>query len=648
MKLQYFLITLFVCVVFFLPALINPNFLTSRDNDLGRTYIPLFSFIRDSFFTYKEIPLWRSEQLMGESLVGNPLSSLFYLGNFFFLIFPVNWAATIYLISHIFIAALFTFLLARSFSLSPFSSLAAALFYAFSTKMLLHIAAGHLTMVAAFSYFPLSFLALRKIITSGDFHWIAVGALSYSLIYIVYPTIFYYAIIFLLIYFVYKVFSKKAKQTTSVTLLIRQKVVPLVLMLIVTSGLLAVVLLPHLEFAPLSTRSQLKLEDVALPLWNLRRFATSLTFPYINFGSFDHESLIYLGLIPSILATIGFTKLPANKKIFLAIVGILTLLFTAGLSTPLFELFYKYLPFLKYTRITTRLWFAVSLVVALLGAYALEKMKPKRLIYLLLVIFLAESFYVGHKKITATPYLSFKNDQLYQYLANDHDLFRVYCTTYCFNPQLISKYKIQVLHGESPIQDAKFVKFLESAGNYRHAQFAVIFPPYQVWQVNNPSQPNAMLLGLANVKYVVSSYHLSSDEFNLIQKFGNFYLYKNDFFKPRVYFEGSDQKVSIEKYSPNRIIVTFKKSLSPQVLIFSEKFYPDWYASVNNQKFKVEPYLSVFRKVVIPGNTDRIELKYEPQSFKTGKIITLATIFVLLMYFWYSLKKNKKWLKLRF
>src|SRR3990167_3417191 len=97
-KTRFYITLLFViCLVFFLPFLIRPDFLTTRDNDLGRTYIPLFSLIRNSFFTYKQIPLWRPDQLMGEPFIDNPLSSLFYPANLLFLIFSVKFASVVYL-----------------------------------------------------------------------------------------------------------------------------------------------------------------------------------------------------------------------------------------------------------------------------------------------------------------------------------------------------------------------------------------------------------------------------------------------------------------------------------------------------------------------------------------------------------------------
>src|SRR3989344_8649004 len=123
-----FLVALFsISLIFFFPFFIKPSILTSKDNDLGRTYVPLFNFFRNSFYENLSIPLWRSDQLMGESLLANPLSSLFYPANILFLVFPTNFAVILYYFVHFVLAAIFTFLLARSFKLSHLSSFATAL-----------------------------------------------------------------------------------------------------------------------------------------------------------------------------------------------------------------------------------------------------------------------------------------------------------------------------------------------------------------------------------------------------------------------------------------------------------------------------------------------------------------------------------------
>lgn len=618
---KYFLLISLLTFVFFLPFFTNPNSLITKNNDLARDYVPMFSFIHNSFFDYGQIPLWRSEQLMGETFVGNPLSALFYPGNILFILFPTNLSILLYIYIDFTAAAVFTFLLARSFKFSQTSSFAAAIFYAFSTKMLVHLEAGHITMLTAFALFPLAFLSVRKLKERFSFSNFSIGAVSLTCIYFTYPTVFYYSAIFLGIYWLYKTLRDG-----------KVVVGPFVLLFLITIGLSSILLIPQLELGPLSTRGSMTLEDVAIPLWNFKKFTTSIIFPYFNLNNVNHEEFLYLGMVPTILAAIGFVRLKVKQKIALLVIGAGTLVFVAGLSTPVFKLAYEYMPALKYSRVTTRLWFAVALVVSLLAAFSLEHLKNKTLKIILLVIFLAETTFIFYTRYSNLEPWTNKNEELYQKLAEDHELFRVYCTTACLNSQLNSKYKIQILEGENPIGQKDFINFLAQAGNYKWDKFAVIFPPYEVWQTQNPPVPNAELLGQANVKYVASTYPLQSDDFTNENKYGDIYLYKNEKFRPRAYFLDSSETVEFKSYSPNKISLHFAASGQPRTLIFSENYYPGWIANVDHIKLNVEPY-GVFRKIVVPANYEDLDIKFQPKTYAIGKTVSLATISFLVIYY---------------
>lgn len=626
MKTKSFLVSIFLLIlIIFLPIFLNPFYLTHKDNDLGRTYIPLFEFYKDSILAYHQIPLWRPSQLMGETFIGNPISSLFYPANAIFIFLPIHSAAIFYYFIHILIAAVSTFYLAKSFSFDNKSSFAAALFYSLSTKILVHLEAGHMTMIAAFSLFPFSLLALRKILADFQLKWLIALSASLSLIYIAYPTIFYYAAIFIAFYWAYHVLKTKSFKRRFLFKNIFYFISAITIMLCLS----AIILLPHLEFAPLSTRSALALKDVALPLWNLKKIFLSLTFPYLDI-SLTHEEFLYLGIIPSVLALIGFLKLDNFRKVVLLPGLLFTMLFVLGTSTPFFQTLYNLLPLLKYSRITTRLWFIVALIVALLSAYAISKIKNQKLILMVVTLFLIENIFIFTSRNKNIPYLNFQNEEIYQYLSNDPELFRVYCTTYCFNPQLISKYGIQTLHGESPIQQRDFIKFLEEAGNYNWDNFAVIFPPYQIWQTNLPPNPNAKLLGDANVKYVASTYTLNNSELTLIEKFGNIFLYSNKLFKQRFRFD-DNQELQITAFSPNAINIKFKKLNQPKTLFISENYYDGWIASVINSRFSVKREEPNFKKVTLPKGSVDVWLKFQPRSFFIGRTISIGMIVFILL-----------------
>lgn len=633
MKDKYLLILLVINLVFFLPYIASSQLLTELDNDLGRTYIPTYSFIKETFQNYKQIPLWNPNQMMGDTFIGNPLSSLFYPLNIIFILLPIKIAAIFFLLIHFSIASFSTFFLAKTFGLSNTVSLAAAIFFAFSTKMLVHLEAGHITMIASFSYFPLFFLSIRKLLTKSTFSYVVLGAVAATSMFITYLTIFYYATIFVIVYVTYKLFEVRRPRV------LIKKLTPHLSLALIAFGFSAVALLPQIEYSQFSTRSALKFEDVALPLFSLNTYVRSLIFPYQNLTEFGHETFLYLGVVPLIFSAIGVFHLKRNQKIIVITFALMTLLFVAGQSTPVFKAAYDYLPFLKYSRITTRIWFVVALVSALLAAYGLSKLKNPKIVYLAIIIFLAESIFIFKTRIHALQLLNFEDESVYQFLASDRDIFRVYCTTYCFNPQLLSEYKIEQFSGETPIQNKNFIDFLQKAGNYKFDDFAVIFPPYQVWQAENPPSQNSKLLGEANVKYVVSTYGIENEKLEFRKKFDSFYIYENKDFQRRFRFDSSSNFVNVGKATPNYIDLSFKAESSPQTLIISQNYYPGWYVQIDGAKYEIEKYNDVFQKVVIPQNQEDAQIRFEPRTLVGGKAVTFSTILFLLI-FWYS-KKQK-------
>ncbi|MBI3342378.1 YfhO family protein [Candidatus Curtissbacteria bacterium] len=620
---------LFTLVLFFFsPVLIAPSYFSDKDNDLGRNYIPIIHFYRQSLLEYKQLPLWRSEQMMGEPTAANPLYQYLYPGNLIFLPFAENYGALFFYIIHFLVAAFGTYYFCKAKALSKQSSLAAAIFYALSIKMVLHTAAGHLTMVAAFSYFPIVVLGVSQLIKKLNFKWLVITAVSMWFMYINYPTVFYYSFIFVAIYIFY--YLLKSKNKTNV---IKKFSLTFFVLFIVWLGLSAISIIPQLEFAPLSTRSDLQITDIAIPLWNMKKFFLSLFLPYAIFNSLDHESLLYLGLIPTLLSAFIFTKLTKLQKSFLIVVGFLTIIIVLNRSTPIFPFVYKYLPLLNYSRVTTRMWFAVAFIAAVLSAYAFDRFKKPQLTLILLLIYLAEVTSIFYGKTAAIGNLNFSNEKIYSFLSNDKELNRVYCTTYCFNPQLLFLNKIQILNGENPIQQKTFVNFLETAGGYKQTQFAVIFPPYQLWQVENKPLPSPDILGMANVKFVVSAYQINEPELKFIEKVSDLFVYQNAKFQKRAFFLENDSPVEITKATPNEIKLKFAPAAYKRDIVYSENYYPGWRVTNNNLKQPIESYKGVFRKFSVAANTREATIKFESKSYALGKTITLATISLLILFY---------------
>jgi len=65
---------------------------------------------------------------------------------------------------------------------------------------------------------------------------------------------------------------------------------------------------------------------------------------------------------------------------------------------------------------------------------------------------------------------------------------------------------------------------------------------------------------------------------------------------------------------------------SPGLLVLSEMYYPGWVARVNGRVAKIYQVDGALRGVAVSGGANRVELSYEPFSFRAGAALSLLTL----------------------
>ncbi|MBS2005893.1 MAG: YfhO family protein [Cyanobacteria bacterium SZAS TMP-1] len=101
--------------------------------------------------------------------------------------------------------------------------------------------------------------------------------------------------------------------------------------------------------------------------------------------------------------------------------------------------------------------------------------------------------------------------------------------------------------------------------------------------------------------------------------------------------------VTIEGYSTEEISLSIV-SPKQQWLVLSDVDYPGWTATVNDEPSRIKRCDYVVRTVLVPRGHSRVQFKYEPQTFKTGLVISLSTLLLLLsltIYWLWSAKRSK-------
>ena len=67
----------------------------------------------------------------------------------------------------------------------------------------------------------------------------------------------------------------------------------------------------------------------------------------------------------------------------------------------------------------------------------------------------------------------------------------------------------------------------------------------------------------------------------------------------------------------------------PGYLVLTDAYYPGWTATVDGQPAEIERADIMFRAVKVPAGQHRVELRYQPQSFSLGLLISIGTVVVL-------------------
>ncbi len=89
-------------------------------------------------------------------------------------------------------------------------------------------------------------------------------------------------------------------------------------------------------------------------------------------------------------------------------------------------------------------------------------------------------------------------------------------------------------------------------------------------------------------------------------------------------------KVDIAKYKENSIDLTSRTN-SDRLLVLSDNYYPGWKAYVDGKETKIYRANYTFRSIVLPKGNHIVKFNYQPESLKTGAIISFISLFALVL-----------------
>lgn len=149
------------------------------DYDAFVYFYPQRAYLAQSLLSGR-IPLWDPQLFLGVPFLANPQSGVLYPPSWLFVFGPVQSVYTAQLVLHAFLAAYFTYLLARhAFGALPLAAGVGGLAYAFGGFAVGQV--GHLNQISAAAWLPAVLLAYHQFVVTRRVKWVALGALAIGL-----------------------------------------------------------------------------------------------------------------------------------------------------------------------------------------------------------------------------------------------------------------------------------------------------------------------------------------------------------------------------------------------------------------------------------------------------------------------------------
>lgn len=378
-----------------LPLLTFPEIIfggqTLYRTDISWIHYPGHIFMAAEWLAGR-VPLWDPYRQAGVPMLAEPQIGVLYpLRALFLSPLSPSLELSLFILAHFSLAAIFTFILARSARLSQTAAIIAALSFGFGGFLMAQVSNVNLLTPAA--WLPLVLWALRQATQRRSWRLALLAGIPLALqIVTAHSQITFYTLTTLAGYTLYRVSSDFFLGASPVKGHFRYALATgLLALMALVSGLLlaAPQLLPSLELLQFTLRSQnqglnLLTENSLQPLmWLNLLLPSAFGNNVIKFKTGDpfQEVFVYAGFIPLFLALLSLRKLhqkqnqlPSSDWLFFLLLLIGAAWLALGDFTPLYRYVIQYLPGFDLFRIPARWLMVVNLALAMLAGFGFDSL----------------------------------------------------------------------------------------------------------------------------------------------------------------------------------------------------------------------------------------------------------------------------------
>ncbi|MDD5131079.1 MAG: YfhO family protein [bacterium] len=367
--LFYLSIYLFFCGLFFKDVIFQDATFFYRD--IVRYYQPMHVYASEGVWR-GIMPFWNPYIFSGMPFLATLQHAIFYPLSLVHYLFPFITGFKYLFIAQYVLAGLGLYLLLRSFSLSPASSLAGIIVFTFNGYLssILNL----LTTLSAVTWLTFGLLFFMRAGNKRGWFWPVLLSFVLALeFYSGQPEVMYFNLILLIAYSLYLLCSKSARTKD-------------ILFILLVSGIAAWLLIQPLflllkEMLSLSVREKGVKYDLASfwslhPLELVTTFIRSFSWDFVGLRTWFRQSWLisfYFGFLPLFFMALSYRN-PGYRKLvrFFTWLGLAGLIIALGKYTPIHKFLYAFMPGFNLVRYPVKYIYILDLSMVVLAGIGLE------------------------------------------------------------------------------------------------------------------------------------------------------------------------------------------------------------------------------------------------------------------------------------
>ncbi len=640
-------------------------------------------------------PLWNSQNFSGYPFFGDLENLMFYPGSWiFFKIFPSFGFEDIpyWFLGHFFWGGMGAYFLAHTLTKKYFPAFVGAILFALSGYAIGHL--SHLGQVTLYMWIPWIFLSLWIAIKYEKILLFMLAGIVLGISFLVGHINTMVSIAFSVLLFSFFVifspfFTNGNLQTAWKTSL--KRILGLALSALFAGGVSLLLLLPALELATQSDRTELTSEQSSQMSLDPKD-VLQMVFPNLKgvleedeilrtySGSVDiTQSYLYIGLFPLFFCFIGlFSAYPLAR--FFTIIGTLFLLLSFGKYTPIHLYFFEHIPGFDKTRMAAQFlaffFFAISMLSAF-GMAQIESSLKGRMVRLLFGVFtsvaiIANIFFFSYgkdfysEKVPPTGLFHIPHEEkLIQALTQEMKevgSFRIADEIGVFTPNKWMIAGIENIGGNGGIKTKTYSELFQKTRPFLFQafipallEFLIVHYLFTDQQIPESFAQKVNIAGYDAYKlqsplpraFLVSSFLVSQNKKDSLEIIKNkdFSFLDTVLLEENPSFPASfcgihssncnenEKRISIGNFVFSEIqtpeYLRFRVgSAGENIFVLSETWYPGWKAFIDGTETKILRADYSFRGIPVSTGVHEIVLKFEPQSFVWGWKIFYGTLLL--------------------